>query len=79
MITSESGKLLEIITNSAKTMEVRLSESSTRKIYLRSKEEVDLAFSKGKKVTVEKIQRCGREYTRIFVEVPIAALIDVAL
>lgn len=81
MITFEGKKsVTEVSKGSIEVTEVRLPESTNvRKIYLKSKEEVDLAFSKGKRVFTEQVQTYDREYTRIYVNVPLNKLIEIAL
>lgn len=81
MMTFEGKKLVtEINKDSIEIPRANLPESvNVKRIYLRSKEELDMAFSKGKQVLMEKVQVLDSEYTRFYVNVAINKLIEAAL
>lgn len=72
----EGMKEISVVTSAS---EVRLPEyNNMRKIYLRTKQEVDLALAKGKKVLQQHVKGEFGERVMIYIEVPFDELINLA-
>ena len=72
----EGMKEISVVT---KASEVCLPECyRTRKIYLRTKQEVDLALAKGKTVLQQRVKGEFGERVLIYIEVPFEELVNLA-
>lgn len=72
----EGMKEISVVTS---TSEVRLPEyDNMRKIYLRTKQEVNLALAKGKTVLQQRVKGEFGERVMIYIEVPFDELINLA-
>lgn len=72
----EGMKEISVVTSAS---EVRLPEyDNMRKIYLRTKQEVNLALAKGKTVLSQRVKGEFGERVMIYIEVPFDELINLA-
>lgn len=72
----EGMKEISVVTSAS---EVRLPEyNNMRKIYLRTKQEVNLALAKGKKVLQQRVKGEFGERVVVYIEVPFDELINLA-